>query len=255
MFNSLFLYPLVAVVITSSVAFLGVLVLVVREEFLRKILLFLVSISAGALFGDAFLHLIPDAILRGGGDDAVLVSSLILFGVFSFFILEKFLHWHHHHADEGEVDDSSIHPVGYMTIIADIAHNFIDGVAIAASFAVSVPVGVATTFAVFLHEIPHEVGNVALLIHSGFEKRRAVILNLVSAVFAILGTLVTIVLSIKFSNIVGYLIPFTAGTFIYIAGSDLLPELHKSTEVKKTIYQFLGIMIGIFSMYLLLIVG
>lgn len=243
-------YAILAVLITSAISFFGILVLMVKEDLLRRIIFFLVSISAGALFADAFFHLIPESF--EAIPTQVITPLLIMFGIVLFFSLEKFLHWHHHHAEVGEIDDAKIHPVGPMVIISDVVHNFIDGVIIAASFMVNIPLGIATTIAVILHEIPHEIGNVALLIHAGFTRKKAVIMNCLSALSSIVGAILLIVIGNKIEMISYYLLPFAAGSFIYIAGSDLVPELHKDIGVKKALIQLLGLGLGIILMASLL---
>jgi len=243
------LFSLFGVILASLISLTAIVVLFVSESFLRKVIFFLVSLSVGALFGDAFIHLIPESFENLA--TATLTPVLILSGILVFFALEKFLHWHHHHAEVGE-EDVHIHPVGPMVIVADILHNFIDGVVIAASFYLSPMAGIATTIAVILHEIPHELGNVALLIHAGFEKKRAILINCLSALASILGALIVIFISTKAVFVINYLIPFAAGSFIYIAGSDLVPELHKDVGVKKGLIQLLGILLGILIMFGLL---
>ncbi len=247
-------YALCAVVLTSAISLFGVAVLLIKEELLRKSIFFMVSLSAGALFADAFFHLIPESFNNLSTE--TLTPILILFGIILFFCLEKFLHWHHHHveSDEEEIEDMKIHPVGPMVIVSDVVHNFIDGVIIAASFMVSIPLGIATTIAVMLHEIPHEIGNVALLIHAGFTKKRAVILNCLSALASVAGALLLILVGKNVEMISYYLLPFAAGGFIYIAGSDLVPELHKDVGLKKALLQLLGIIIGILLMAALLFI-
>ncbi|MDO8492817.1 MAG: ZIP family metal transporter [bacterium] len=246
------LFSLLGVILVSLISLTAIVVLFISESFLCRILFFLVSLSVGALFGDAFIHLIPSSFENFATVNVA--SILILAGILMFFALEKFLHWHHHHADVGEPEDHTIHPVGPMVIMADILHNFIDGVVIAASFYLSTTAGIATTIAVMLHEIPHEIGNVALLIHAGFTRRRAVIINCFSALSAILGAILVILISSQAVSIAYYLIPFAAGSFIYIAGSDLVPELHKDVGVKKALIQLIGILLGILMMFALLLV-
>lgn len=245
------LLSLLGVIVVSLISLTAIVVLFVSESFLRKVIFFLVSLSVGALFGDAFVHLIPDSFADLGGEG--IASILILSGILIFFILEKFLHWHHHHAEEGEPDDHTIHPVGPMVIVADILHNFIDGVVIAASFYLNPTAGIATTLAVVLHEIPHEIGNVALLIHAGFSRMKAVLINCLSALASILGAVLVIIISTNAVSFVNYLIPLAAGGFIYIAGSDLVPELHKDVGFKKALLQLVGILLGISIMFGLLL--
>jgi zinc and cadmium transporter len=141
-----------------------------------------------------------------------------------------------------------------MVLVADLIHNFIDGVLIAASFLVSVPVGVATTIAVILHEIPHEIGNVALLLHAGFTKKKAVLFNCYAALTSVLGALLFVFGAGAIANLSQIMIPFAAGGFIYIAGSDLVPELHKDVGVEKALIQSLGMILGVLVMVGLLFV-
>jgi len=249
---SVIVWSLGAVVLVSAMSLLGIALLFFKEEKLNGALFFLVSISAGALFGDAFIHLIPEALSSGIG--GAFTPYLILLGILIFFSLEKFLHWHHHHTDlhEDQEHHKKIHPVGPIVLFADVVHNMIDGVVIAASFLISIPVGIATTLAVMLHEIPHEVGNVALLIHAGFKKKKAILFNCYAALASVVGAVLVLFTSSSVSNLAHYLVPIAAGGFIYIAGSDLVPELHKDVGVKKSLLQTIGILIGIFFMTILL---
>jgi len=139
--------------------------------------------------------------------------------------------------------------MGLVNLFGESIHNFIDGLAIAASFLASVPIGISTTLAVMLHEIPHEVGNVAVLLHSGYGKKKALLFNCLSATAAIIGAVVVIVSSVSSDVLSGAMLPFAAGNLLYIAGSDLIPELHKQSRIRETIGQFLCIIIGILLMY------
>src|SRR4030042_6044498 len=164
---SVLLYILVSTFLISLIAFIGVLVLFLREEILDKILLTLVAFSAGALIGGAFLHLVPEAIHQVGADEpAVLkVFLFLILGFCTFFILEHFIKWHHHHAK----NHPQIMPFSYLILISDGIHNFIDGLIIAASFVVAIPVGIVTALAVVLHEIPQEIGDFGVLVYGGFK--------------------------------------------------------------------------------------
>lgn len=252
------LYAFISVIVISCISLLGLVVLTFRENILRKIIFLLVSLAVGALMGDAFLHLIPEAFEES--TNATLVSSSILAGIIVFFVLEKFLHWHHNHGEDTDEaihghthDHSQIKPVGYMILFSDSIHNFIDGLIIGASYLVSIEVGIATTIAVLLHEIPQEIGDFAILIHSGFSKIRALIYNFISACAAILGVIAIAFIGDITASTSALIAGFAAGGFIYIAGSDLVPELHKTTEFKKSFSQFLFILIGIGIMYALLL--
>src|SRR3989338_6267630 len=151
---TIYLYSFASVIIVSLISFIGIFTLSLKEEVLRKYIFIFISIAVGALLGDALVHLIPEAFEVS--TNTTLTSVLIIVGIFFFFILEKFLHWHHHGEDK---EDNHIHPVGKLVLFSDGIHNFMDGLIIAASFLVSIPVGIATTLAVILHEIPQEVGD------------------------------------------------------------------------------------------------
>lgn len=210
---------------------------------MRKYIFIFISIAVGALLGDAFIHLIPEALEES--TNTTLTSILIIAGIVFFFILEKFLHWHHHGEDE---DDVAVHPVGKLVILSDGVHNFLDGIIIAASFMISLPVGIATTLAVMLHEIPQEIGDFAVLIHSGYTRKRALWLNFLSALTAIFGAIAFFALGevVEASSI--YFVPIAAGGFIYIAVADLIPELHKTKEIKHSIVQMVAVTIGVLVM-------
>lgn len=240
----------IAVAFVSIASFIGVVALAWKETFLRKVLFFLISLAAGALLGDAFIHLIPEAFESA---DALTVSLLILAGFLSFFILEKLLNWHHVHADEplGE-DHAHIHPVGHLVLISDGLHNFVDGVAIGAAFLVSPEIGIATTIAIILHELPQEIGDFALLVHAGFSRTKALMVNFLSALIAFAGVGLAYLLAGFFETAAPLIAAFTAGMFVYIAGSDLVPELHKSTGARRSLLQLAAIIVGLIAMVALL---
>ncbi len=233
--------------LVSLISFIGVVTLSMNAERLKQVLIYLVSLSAGALFGDAFIHLLPEIVEETGWE--LSTSLAVLSGILTFFVLEKILHWHHYHLPHTK---EQIHPFAMMNLIGDGVHNFIDGLIIGASYLVSIPVGMATTIAVGVHEIPQEIGDFGVLLHGGFSKGKAVFYNFLSALMAFLGAIVSLLLSTITGNVTTYLIPFAAGGFIYIAGSDLIPELHKEVKVRKSLLQFIAFVLGILIMFLLL---
>lgn len=234
------LYTILSVLIVSALSFIGVLTLSISSKKLNKILIYFVSFSAGALFGDAFIHLIPEAIQEA---TATKISIYVLFGIILSFTLEKIIRWRHCHGDP------KCHPFAYMNLVGDGLHNFIDGVIIAASYLVSVPIGLATTLAVIFHELPQEIGDFGVLLHGGFTKSKALFLNFLSALTAIIGAILALLLSSSIPNLTTFLIPFAAGMFIYIAGSDLIPELHKKVKITSSITQLILFILGILIMY------
>lgn len=226
--------------IVSVLSVVGVLTLVFRQELLRSSLLILISFAAGALLGDAFLHLLPE-IVEEQGSFPVSASMGLLGGVIAFFILEKVLHWHHSHIATEEV----LHPVAITNLIGDALHNFVDGAIIAGAFLASTKLGVATTIAVALHEIPQEIGDFGILVHAGLKPRRALFLNFLTALTAVVGAVITLVAASFIKGLETVLIPITAGGFVYIASTDLIPELHKEPEAKKSALQLAALLTGV----------
>lgn len=178
------------------------------------------------------------------------VSVYLLSGIGIFFILEKVIHWQHCHS----VDGGHVHSFAYINLVGDGFHNFLDGIIIGASYLVSVPVGIATTLAVVFHEIPQEIGDFGVLIHGGFTKGKALLLNFASALVALLGVVFVFLLGGVSENLELILVPIAAGGFIYIAGSDLIPELHKHSDSwKRSLLQFIAFAVGIGVMAALLL--
>ncbi|RME79676.1 MAG: ZIP family metal transporter [Methanobacteriota archaeon] len=229
----------------SLISLIGILIINQRS---KKVFL-LVSFAVGALFGDAFIHIIPEAFANGENS---LVSASILVGIMSFLALEKFLRWRHSHGDYSNTEN--IHPVAWLNLISDFFHNFFDGIAIGVSYLLGFPLGVATTLAIILHEIPQELGDYAILITSGMKKRTALIYNFLISLTAIVGATIPFVLEIRTPDIESMILPFVAGGFIYIAGTDLLPMIHEKVR-KEEIKHFLAIVVGMLFMLLLKTVG
>jgi zinc and cadmium transporter len=185
--------------------------------------------------------LLPESVKISEGLDTFL---FILFGFILFFLIEKVLHWRHCHKGECQ-----IHTFTYMNLIGDSIHNFIDGLIIATSFVISHPLGMTTTLAIALHEIPQEIGDFGVLIYGGFEKRKALILNFLTALTAILGGVIGFFITTMVENVKLFILPFAAGGFIYIAATDLIPEIRKETSLKKSMVYFGIFILGIFIMY------
>ena len=238
---------MISVLIVSVISLVGVFTLSIKTGKLKKLLIYMVSFSAGALFGDAFIHLLPEII--GDYGFTIQISLSLLLGILTFFVLEKVIHWQHCHLP---ITKQHVHSFAIVNIVGDSVHNFIDGLIIGGSYLVSIPVGIATTLAVILHEIPQEIGDFGVLLHGGFSKGKALFYNFVTALMAVFGAVVALSLSVYMENLTVFLIPFAAGGFIYIAGSDLIPELHKEVKVKKSLIQFIAIILGILVMVALL---
>lgn len=244
------IYSIISVLIVSLISLFGVITFLVKKETLDKLLLLLVSFSAGALLGDSFIHLIPEAFETLG--PSLTLSLSLLGGILAFFVLEKFIYWRHCHIPTSK---NHPHPVAFMNLIGDGFHNFLDGMIVAGSYLVSIPLGIATTIAVIVHEIPQEIGDFGVLVYGGFSRFKAIFFNLLSGFLAVVGVIVAILISGKVEVFSQILVPFTAGGFIYIAASDLIPELHKETKPSKSLLQLIFLLAGIAIMLLLLLLG
>ena len=245
---SIVLYTLISVLVISLLAFIGIISLAVNTKRLKTVLIYFISFSAGALFGDAFIHLLPEIVESYGF--SLTVSLGVLGGIVIFFVLEKIIHWQHCHLP---ITEEHVHPFAYMNLIGDALHNFIDGIIIAASYVISIPAGLATTLAVALHEIPQEIGDYGVLLYSGFSRSKALVLNFISALAAVLGAVLALWATIVVEQIEMFLVPIAVGGFIYIAGSDLIPELHKETRLRRSIMQIIAFLLGIGVMSILLL--
>jgi len=242
------LYALIASVIVSLISLIGVFALVIKDSLLKKLIIFLVAFAAGGLIGGAFFDILPEA--SEYVKDITQLFFYVILGYTLFFILEKYLHWRHCHTPECEV-----HRFTYLNIIGDIVHNFSDGLIMGAVFLINIKVGIATTLAIVFHEIPHELGNFTVLIYGGFSKYRALFYNFLSSLFAIAGTIVGYYCASKISGFASILLPAAAGGFIYIASCDLIPELHKEEDGKKSALIMVTFIFGIMLMYLLKMAG
>lgn len=243
---SVILYSLISILIISTISIIGITVFFTNDKKLPNILLFLISFSAGALLGDAFIHLLPEAMDSGINHVPIAVIS----GILAFFVLEKFVQWRHCHQPTSKEHP---HPLATMNLVGDAFHNFLDGVIIATSYVVSIPLGIATTVAVLLHEIPQEIGDFGVLVYAGYSKKKALLMNFIISLTALLGGIVGLLLSKSITSFSGIMIAFTAGGFIYIATADLIPEMKKDTNFKKTSIQLIGLLLGIGVMLLMIL--
>jgi len=231
---------LASVTTVSLIAFIGIIFIGFKENKLKQILTILVGFASGTLLGGAFLHLLPESVEM----NETSTFYYVILGIVSFFALEKFLYWRHCHEEE-----CPVHMFVYLNLIGDSVHNFIDGMIIAAAYIISFAsgsyhLGFATTLAVIFHEIPQEIGDFGVLIYGGFSKKKALTYNFVSALTAILGAISTYFVS-SLQSIEPLIIPFAAGGFIYIAATDLMPELHKKSQAKISLLQLTAILLGI----------
>lgn len=238
---STWLWTLGGVLAVSAIPLLGLLVAGRRFAGLQRHVMMLVSFAVGALLGGSIIHLLPEA-FEALGPGKALTGGLLL-GFLGFFVLEKFL-WHHAHHHEPEVRPS-LPPLAALNLLGDLLHNVIDGMLIAAAFMAGIPVGIATTVAVILHEIPQEIGDFGVLLHAGLPMRRVVLLNFISGLGAVAGALLTLAIGARVTGLGAHLLPVAAGSFLYIAASDLIPELHRERNPGAVLQQIALVLLGV----------
>jgi zinc and cadmium transporter len=240
---------LIATIIVSSISFLGAIVLMFNHKLLHSRMLLIVAFAAGTFLGTAFFHLIPESVelyeentlqVTGEHSHLFLPSYIILLGILVFFVIEKFIHWHHHH----DIDCHK-HSLSKLSLIGDAVHNFIDGAVIAMTFMVDIRLGIITTIAIIFHEIPQEIGDFSILIHSGYNVSKALLFNFITGLTAIIGALMAYLFLNNLTSVFPMLLAFTAGTFIYISLSDIVPEIHAKKDkiniLALSLCMFLGI--------------
>ncbi len=228
----------------SVVSLIGGVILLIKKEWATKLSEPLAAFAAGTLLGTAFLDLLPEAIeaAEGGDTSAHGIFLWVLIGILIFFLLERFIHWfHHHHEHLGEVKK----PTGTLILLGDSIHNFIDGVAIAITFMINPALGVVTTLAVGAHEIPQEIGDFGILLKAGYSRKKVLWYNIFSACAALVGALLTYLIGPSIESALPALLAVTAGFFMYIALSDLVPEIHAWGTRKLAIVESILLVFGI----------
>lgn len=239
----LLFYILVFTIIGGVLSLVGGLLLLIRPRFAQGISHLLASFAAGALLGAAFFDLLPESLHT---DNTSMVFLNVLLGILFFFLLERFLHWYHHHSSEVEAHRGK--PIVPLIVVGDTIHNFIDGIAIAATFMISIPLGIVTAIAVGAHEIPQEIGDFGVLLKQKLKSKKIILINVFSSLAAVLGAVLMFIFGEHLEQfIVPVILPVTAGFFIYIALSDLIPEIHQENRrgfaLKETIMLILGIVV------------
>ena len=229
--------------IGSLAALIGGLLLLSKEKLTLKISHFLSSFAAGVLLGTAFFDLLPEA-LHEGEELGIDIFFWTLFGIILFFFIERTIHWFHHHDDYHEHQKESKTTLP-LIIIGDTMHNFIDGVVIAATFMANPSLGIITSLAVFAHELPQEIGDFGLMLHKGMKRKKIIWVNILSAAFAFLGAIMTYLLGNVLEGYIPILLSLTAGFFIYIATSDIIPEIHYEKRRLHSIFESLLLIAGI----------
>lgn len=229
------LYAILAVIVVSLASLVWLITFKIKNEKLEKVLIYLVAFSAWALLWDVFFHLLPELVEEWENISIELVWGLILWWIAIWLFVEKIVHRNHcHHVDSKE----HTHPLAIMNLVWDFVHNFIDWLIIWASFLISIPAGISTSIAVLFHEIPQEIWDFAVLIHWGLKKTKALFMNFIVALSAVLWVILTFAVGKSVENIHLYLTPIAIWMFIYIAWSDLIPEINKhNTKLSMSILQ------------------
>lgn len=245
---------ILATLIVSLFSLSGIITLSLREKTLHSILFFLVAFSAGSILGASLFDLLPEAVELV---DESVVFIYIAFGYLAFFVLERFIYWYHghgHHGDIAAMENERAAPAksfAYLNVLGDAIHNFIDGMIIAASFTAGFSVGLSTTIAVIFHELPQEMGDYGILIYAGFERTKALILNFLAALSVVVGGVFGIFFLGTVEALSGLLIAFSAGAFIYLSASELIPELQEENDLWKSLVQFGVFLVGLFAIWYL----
>ena len=245
---SILFYVIISAFLVSLISLIGVILAPIKLEKLKKVLIYFVGFSAGALFGGAFFHLLPEIVSERGF--TFTISALVLTGIILFFIIEKIVHWHHNLVP---FEKEHVHPLAIMSLVGGSFHNLLDGLVIGASFLINIPTGIAITIAIALHKVPKEMGWFGILVHAGLSKTKAIGLNFLSSLATIIGALMALTLGSYVQDLQFFIIPVAVGGFIYLAGSDLIPELHKELGLRKAFFQLLAIILGILIMAALLL--
>ena len=234
---------LLSVVAISLLSFVGALALTLGPARLRGVLPVLVALAAGAFVGDVFLHLLPEAVEHHGGFTPAL-GWWVLAGLFGFFVIESVIHWHHHGEDVEDHLEGRVHPLAWMNLLGDLLHNVIDGMLVAGAWLVGPDLGLATTIAVALHEVPQEFGDFGVLLSAGLSSRRALLLNFVSALGAVLGALLVLLAGHEI-HVEHQLVPLAAGGFLYVACADLVPELRRRVRGRWVWITLVALLAGV----------
>lgn len=242
---SIFLTSLIFAFLISLLSIIGIIFVFFQSRTLKKSLFLFISFSAGTLLGGAFFHLLPKALEEYGSLDSIFIFVVIGFVV--FFTLEKILRWHHCHDQECK-DHKHI---GKLSLIGDFLHNIIDGIIIISAFSVDFKFGLSVILVIAIHEIIQEIGDFGILIYSGYTKTRALIYNFISASSILIGVVLGYFLINNVNDLNNFLLPFAAGGFIYIASSDLIPQLHRESNFKKSLISFIVFILALLIMYII----
>jgi len=248
------IYAIISVVIISLISVIVALPFLIKKKVSTKVLMFLLSMSVGVLLATVFMDLLPETFEHS--HDSVGIAINILFGFLIMFILEKFIHWHHNKkCEDGDHGHSHAYNIAPINLIGDGVHNFIDGLVIAGSYMVNITLGITATISIIFHEIPQEIADMGVLLYSGLSRKKAIIFNFMSAITAIIGTIIGLLIHDVIHGFTEFMIPFAAGNFIYIAAANLTPQLHRHCKLKDTLLHIFAIILGIIIIALVTIYG
>lgn len=240
-------YILIFTFLGSVVSLIGGVLLLAKEKFALRISHFLASFAAGALLGTTFFDLLPEGIEASkGSGTSIFLWTLI--GILAFFLLERFIH--HHNQGSGHDREQSIVP---LIVIGDSVHNFIDGVAVAATFLISIPLGIVTSLAVAAHEIPQEIGDFGLMLHKGVSRKSVLFINFFSALTAMVGAILTYLSKDLVQGLLPLALAITSGFFIYIAVANLIPEIHSRENQKLAFWETVMLLLGVAVIWVILV--
>ncbi|MEM0084249.1 MAG: ZIP family metal transporter [Candidatus Methanomethylicia archaeon] len=260
MYNiSKLIFSIISVTIVSLISLIGVFALSLKEGKLHKILFILLGFSGGVILGSALLDLLPESIeISRSSIEELQTFIYITFGFILFFILERFIYWYHGHGHHEEIEEEckrirkmELKELIALNVIGDAIHNFLDGMIISASYLTSIELGITTTIAVIFHELPQEIGDFGILIYGGLNVTKALMLNLLSALTSFIGVLVIQMAYSIIENISLMIIPMACGGFIYLAASEIIPELQKERNFRRAFIQLVFFQLGIILIWLL----
>lgn len=227
------------------ISFVGILVFYKNSS--EKLVEITISLAAGALLGAVFLSILPELFSQssnGEGLKPLTLSTIILISIIAFFLVERMFHWHHCQCDR-PYHPGGKRPMGYINLFGDGFHNFVDGALIASSFLIDPLLGIVTTVVIVLHEIPQEISDFSILLYSGFSKAQALWWNFVSALMAVLGGVLAFYFSQSLDTLIPILLAVASGSFLYLAMSDIMPELHRKQDKKLMVTQFMWLVTGV----------
>ena len=243
--EKVWIYSLVSVFVVSAISLVGIVALLLRQSFFKKIQTLLVSFAVGTLIGGAVLHLLPESLEH---DHDRVAPILVIISIMAFFILEKYLNTHRHY----RTDEVEIKSFGLLNLFADGMHNFLDGILIAAAYSIDIQTGIVATIAVLAHELPQEIGDFAILVQAGYTVKRAIFYNLLSALSSVVGCVLVLIFPHIGGELSHYILPLAAGGFLYIALADLIPELNTANSIKHSVSQVVTMVAGLMLMWFLL---